>query len=123
MRQWLDDFVQDVRYGTRSLAASPTFTLIALVTLTLGIGANGLIFSVVSGVLFRPLPYPEPERLIQVYGTQAPFGNRGAVPSLPAYRESSTLVETMAGYAAGSRIVSAPTGAERIGVVRAERSL
>ncbi len=50
--------------------------------MTVGIGANGLIFSVVSGVLFRPLPYAAPDRLVQVYGTQPTFGSRGAVPSL-----------------------------------------
>ena len=80
-RRWIDDLVQDLRYGARSLLANPTFTLIALVTLTVGIGANGLIFSVVSGVLFRPLPYAESERLVQIYGTAPSFG-RGAVPSL-----------------------------------------
>ncbi len=122
-RRWIDDVLQDVRYGVRSLVANPTFTLIALVTLTVGIGANGLIFSVVSGVLFRPLPYAEPGRLVQVYGTQPTFGSRGAVPSLPDYRAASTLVESMAGYVPSSRIINDPTGSDRVGLVRAERSL
>ena len=121
-RRWIDDLLQDVRYGVRSLIANPTFTLIALVTLAVGIGANGLIFSVVSGVLFRPLPYAEPERLVQIYGTTPPFG-RGAVPSLATYRVASTQIETMVGYVPGSRIVNDPTGADRVGVVRAERAL
>jgi predicted permease len=73
-------------------------------------------------VLFRPLPYAEPDRLVQVYGTTPPFG-RGAVPSLAIYRAASTLIESMAGYVPGSRIVNDQAGAERIGIVRAERTL
>ena len=122
LRRWLVDLIQDVRYGVRSLAARPTFTAIALLTLTVGIGANGLIFTVVSGVLLRPLPYAESDRLVQVYGTNPPFG-RGAVPNVPAYRVASTQIETLAGYVPGTRVLNGAAGAERVGVVRAERSL
>src|SRR5687768_15841791 len=63
---WLDDLRRDVRHGLRSLRRSPGFTTIALVTLALGIGANTAIFSVVNGVILRPLDYPRPEQLMQV---------------------------------------------------------
>ncbi len=65
--QYLENFVQDLRYAVRMLSKSPAFTVVIVLTLALSIGANSAIFSVIDGVLLRPLPYPQAERIARVF--------------------------------------------------------
>jgi len=82
-RDWLDDLRQDLRYGVRSATRAPLFTLLAVLTLALGIGATTAIFSVVHGVLLRPLPYREAERLVTVSHFYPSLDNLEAGVSAP----------------------------------------
>ncbi|HZM90272.1 MAG TPA: ABC transporter permease [Blastocatellia bacterium] len=91
-------FWQDLRYGARMLANKPTFSLIAVVTLALGIGATTAIFTVVNAVLLRPLPYPDPDRLVYV-GQQFQSGLAGSgEPKFIFWREQSQSFEALAAY-------------------------
>src|SRR5262245_32380019 len=67
--RWARDAMQDVRYGLRALRTSPRFTSAALLTVVLGVGANATIFSVLNPLLFKPLPYAEPDRIVSVFRT------------------------------------------------------
>jgi putative ABC transport system permease protein len=77
--------VGDIRYAVRSLLKQPMFTLVALLTLALGIGANTAIFSLVHGVLLKPLPYPDSDRMVFVWNTYPLMGLDKASVSIPDY--------------------------------------
>src|SRR6266849_4804683 len=91
---------QDIRYGVRTLAKNPGFTVVAVMTLALGIGANTAIFSVVESVLLRPLPYPQPESLVQIWNTYLPqIPQIGLSPGdFADWREQNVSFSQMGGY-------------------------
>lgn len=91
--------LNDLRYGLRMLRKNPGFTAIAIITLTLGIGANTAIFSVVSGVLLNPLPYPEPDRLVALYSKTAQFDRSSiSYPNLLDWVRDNRSFSRIAGY-------------------------
>jgi putative ABC transport system permease protein len=91
--------MNDLKFAYRQLLKNPGFTIVAVLTLALGIGANTAIFSVVNGVILRPLPYPEPDRLVQVLGGQSNADSPWlAVPDLQEIQEVEGLFEKTAVY-------------------------
>src|SRR5678810_427432 len=69
----MDSFIQDLRFGTRTLARNPGFAAVAILTLALGVGANAAIFSVVNAVLLRPLPWSDPDRAVMIWSRWTAF--------------------------------------------------
>jgi len=114
--RWMDTTAQDLRYGVRSLRRAPGFTTVAVVTLALGIGANTAIFSMVNGVILRPLAYPRPEQLMWLT-THFP-----ALPefwvSVPEYFEFRTLNRSFADVGAYIPGEVSLTGSDRPRSVR-----
>ena len=88
-------FLQDLRYGWRMLVKKPTFTIVAVLTLALGVGANTAIFSIVNAVLLRSLPYRDPDRLVRVYFNKPGLGLRDVRFSKPEMDDLVTRADAL----------------------------
>ncbi|HXW61347.1 MAG TPA: ABC transporter permease [Candidatus Acidoferrales bacterium] len=108
-----DNLSQDVRYAARMLLASPGFAITAILALALGIGANTAIFTVVNRVLLEPLPYPEPNRLVQLE-LSGPQGNADitSIPKFNVWRQQTQAFDAVAAYDTGGPGVNL-TGGDR----------
>ena len=107
--------IKDLRYAIRQLLRAPGFTLVAVLTLALGTGATTAIFSVVNSVLLRPLPYPEPDRLIRVHEIVPQYGRFSVAPAtFVDWRQQATRLERIAAYTNSSGTIVQNDGPERI---------
>jgi putative ABC transport system permease protein len=109
-----------LRYAIRSLRKSPAFTFVAVLTLAIGIGANVTIFSVLNGVLIRPLPLPHPEQLVRVHSTWEPAWplSHVSAPDFLDWRERSTQFSDLGAYQIGGIALQGKGGSEQVDVAR-----
>src|SRR6185503_899227 len=129
--RWLEQLGQDVRFAARTLRKRPGFTATVVLTVVLATGATTSIFSIVNGVLLRPLPFADPDRLVQIYGRNwasdvglsAPDPVEGPVGTieLAQFAAQSTTFEGFAAYDLGTRHLDGPDGPERLTAVSADR--
>jgi predicted permease len=119
---WLDTFVQDLRYATRMLRKSPGFTLIAVLTLGLGIGANTAIFSFIDAILYKPLPVQSPEQLVDLYNFEGKnVTDINYMPlSFPDYQDLRDQNHSFSSVLAYADTLVAIQGAEESQIVGAE---
>lgn len=126
---FVETLLQDLRYGLRTMLRSPGFTVTAVLALALGIGANTAIFSVVNAVLLRPLPYDQPDRLMQVWHTppQKSFPGMPIFTVSPAnfldWRNQNHSFEGMAAYGFGRYTITGSGHPETLHVVAATNGL
>jgi putative ABC transport system permease protein len=100
-KEYMSDFTNDLRYGLRAFTRAPGFTTVALLTIALGIGATTAIFSVVNAVILRPLPYPDADRIVQVWMDNRRMGLKEDLHSWPNFadlREQNRVFSDVAAY-------------------------
>ena len=112
---FIENVSQDLRYALRTLAKNPGFTAVAIITLAIGIGANTAIFSVVDGVLLRPLPYPQPDRIVRIWQTD----NKNALsnmsdPNFTDLAQQNHTLASMVQYSVGDTSISGGTEPTRV---------
>ena len=113
----MDTLWQDLRYGTRMLRRNPGFAAVAILTLAIGIGANIVIFSVVNGILLKPLPFPDSHRVVTIWETDAnrnvTRGTASAAEFLD-WRDMNHVFQELSGYRALSFAITGSGDPERV---------
>src|SRR5689334_260135 len=113
----MDTLFKDLRYGLRSLLKQPAFTLIAIATLALAIGANSAMFTVVNSVLLRPLQFPESDRLVAFQGLNPPRGiaqSNMSFPDIVDWQKQSQVFEKIGGFVFSGFVLTNGDETERV---------
>jgi putative ABC transport system permease protein len=116
----MDTIIQDIRYGLRMLIQKPTFAIVAILTLALGVGVNTAIFSIVNAVLLRPLPFPDSDRLVRIYFNNPGVGLRGvrfSVPELDDLRSQTDVFEEVSVVVPGPTNLTGATHPEHLEMI------
>src|SRR5690349_11345193 len=114
----MTNFIQDLRYAIRMMAKRPGFTIIAAVTLALGIGANTAIFSAVNAILLKPLPFPESEQIVDVSETFKDGWGSVSVPYYEDWKNQNTVFAGIAAYTGTSFNLSTTETPQRVPGIR-----
>lgn len=120
------NLINDLRYAARQLLRRPGFLIAVVITLALGIGANSAIFSMINGLMLKPLPYPDGDRLVAVYNTYPKMGLPNAGVSIPDYldrRDRAEAFESVAMYTWNAMNLTGQGRPERLLALRATPSL
>ena len=114
--RWLEDLLQDFRFALRALRQRAGFAAVTLSTLALGIGATTVMFTVINGVLLKPLSYPDPERLVTLHGHTEKYGDQWGVsyPNFLDLKRESRSLTRLAAWTYGGDTVSEPGQAEYV---------
>ena len=120
MARWQESVEQDLRYAARGLRKTPGFTLVAVLTLAIGIGGTTAVFSVIDGILLRPLPYPDPDRLVvlsNIYQGRADFPRPVSGTDVSHWRIDNQVFETIEFISRPDMVaMSSARSGERVGV-------
>ena len=129
--EWFEQLAQDVQFGARTLRKNRAFTAATVVTLALATGATTAIFSIVHGVLLQPLPFDDPDRLVQVFGRTWAQDHDGipdpiigpvGPPELEQFEQQAITFDGFAGYEVTTRHVTAGAEPERLTALTSDRS-
>jgi putative ABC transport system permease protein len=114
--RWLEDLLQDFRFALRALRQRPGFAAVTLLTLALGIGATTAMFTVINGVLLKPLSYPDPERLVTLHGQTEKYGDQWGIsyPNFLDLKRVSRSLTRLGAWSYGGDTVSGPGQAEYV---------
>src|SRR5476649_772930 len=113
--QWWERLMQDVRFWFRMLRKNPGFTAVSIMTLALGIGASSAIFSVVYGVLLRPLPYEKANQIVRLWEKSSTGHNMSASdPNFEDFRSQNSTLQGLAEFGASTQSISGPKDARRL---------